>query len=45
MFDVFHLNELMNLLVLLISSFYRTFGCPIMYIDSCSQCYFGHQHL
>ena len=29
----------------LITSFYRTFGCPIMCIDTYSQCYFGHWHL
>ena len=27
------------------SSFYCTFGCPIIYIDTCLQCYFGHWHL
>ena len=28
-----------------ITSFYRTFGCPIIYTDMYSQCYFGHWHL
>ena len=28
--------------LVLITSFYRTFGCPIIYIETYSQCYFGH---
>ena len=28
-----------------ITSFYRTFGCPIICTDTYSRCYFGHWHL
>ena len=38
--DIMRISHISN-----ITSFYRTFGCPIIYMDTYSQFYFGHWHL